>query len=58
MSKYGETKEKIRQQAIEYQEDFEKQDYCWSDLHIYQQYFEDKARKYGLVKEFRENGIC
>lgn len=57
MNKYQENKEKVRQKAIEWQADFEKQDYCWGECHIYQQYFEDKARRYGLIKEFRENGI-
>lgn len=57
MKKYQENKEKARQQAIEWQKDFENQNYCWGDLIIYQQYFEDKARKYGLLKEFKENGI-
>ena len=57
MSKYREMQEKTRQEAIEWQLDFEKQDYCWGELQVYQQYFENKARKYGLVKEFRENGI-
>ena len=53
MNKYQENKEKIRQEAIEWQLDFEKQDYCWGDLHIYHQYFEEKARRYGLLKEFK-----
>lgn len=57
MNKYQKYKEKTRQEAIEWQLDFEKQDYCWGDLHIYQQYFENKAKRYGLVKEFRENCI-
>ena len=57
MNKYQKYKEKTRQEAIEWQLDFEKQDYCWGDLHIYHQHFEDKARRYGLVKEFKENGI-
>lgn len=57
MNKYQENKEKVRQEAIEWQLDFEKQDYCWGDLHIYQQYFEEKAKRYGLVKEFKENCI-
>ena len=57
MNKYKELKEKTRQEAIEWQKDFEEQDYCWGDLHIYQQYFENKAKKYGLIREFRENGI-
>lgn len=58
MSNYIKNKEKIRQQAIEWQHDFEEQDYCWADLIIYQQYFEEQGKKYGLLKEFRENGIC
>lgn len=57
MNKYQERKEKIRQQAIEWQQDFENQDYCWGDLLIYHDYFEDLAKKYGLLKEFRGNGI-
>lgn len=57
MNKYQKGKEKARQQAIEWQKDFENQDYCWGDLIIYRQYFEDLGKKYGLLKEFRENGI-
>ena len=57
MNKYQKYKEKARQEAIEWQRDFEAQDYCWGDLIIYQQYFEEKAKKYGLVKEFKENCI-
>ncbi len=58
MNNYIKNKEKIRHQAIEWQHDFEEQDYCWGDLIIYQQYFEEQGKKYGLLKEFRENGIC
>ena len=57
MNKYKKYKEQTRQQAIEWQRDFENQDYCWGDLTIYHQYFEEKAKKYGLLKEFKENGI-
>ena len=57
MKTYAEKKEEIRQRAIEWQQDFEKQGYCWGDLIIYQEYFEDLGRRYGLLKEFRENGI-
>lgn len=57
MNKYKEMKEKTRQEAIDFQTDFENQDYCWGDLTIYHAYFEEKAKKYGLVKEFKENGI-
>jgi hypothetical protein len=58
INNYQKRKEETRQQAIEWQQDFEKQGYCWGDLIIYQQYFEDLGKKYGLLKEFHENGIC
>lgn len=57
MKSYKERKEEIRQQAIEWQQDFENQGYCWGDLIIYQQYFEELGKRYGLLKEFKENGI-
>ena len=60
MSNYQKMKEKVRQEAIEWQ--------CWqsnlsvlltySELATWAHYFEQKTRKYGLLTEFRENGIC
>ena len=57
MSKYQENKEKARQKAIEWQRDFDNHNYSWGELAYYSDYFERLAKRYGLVGEFRENGI-
>lgn len=54
---YYETKEKIRNQAIDFQHEFNQRSYFWSELALIQDYFEVQGRRYGLLKEFRENGI-
>lgn len=57
MNKYKELKEKARQEAIEWQQKCGDIDYSYGELAEFQQYFENKAKKYGLIREFRENGI-
>ena len=57
MNKYLENKEKARQKAIEWQNNFENNNYSYYDLMIWQNYFEELGRKYGLLEEFKENGI-
>lgn len=57
MSKYQIEKEKARDKAIEWQHDFNNHNYSYLDLARYGEYFRKLAKRYGLVKEFRENGI-
>jgi len=57
MTKYQIKKEKARQEAIGWQLDFNNHNYSWEELSYYGEYFERLAKRYGLVKEFRENGI-
>lgn len=57
MTKYQLEKEKARQEAIDWQNDFENHNYSWHELWLQQIRFEKLARKFGLRKEFRENGI-
>lgn len=57
MTKYQIEKEKARQEAIEWQNDFDSHNYSWSELAFFGEYFSRLAKRYGLVKEFRENGI-
>lgn len=57
MTQYEINKEKARQEAIQWQQDFDKHSYTWNELHIQQLRLEKLARQYGLRKEFRENGI-
>lgn len=57
MTKYQVEKERVREKAIEWQLDFENHNYCWSEITYWQDYFEKLGKRYGLLKEFRENGI-
>lgn len=54
---YIEHKEALREIAITWQADFEKFNYSYSELANWQGFFEKYGKQYGLLKEFRENGI-
>lgn len=58
MSTYQEKKKKAREKAIEWQERFGEQSISYEELAIAQFVFEQLGRRYGLLTEFRENGIC
>ena len=57
MNKYQAEKEKARDEAIYWQLNFNDYDYDYLELAECQNYFTRKAKRYGLVKEFKENGI-
>lgn len=54
---YKKCKEKARQEAIEWQLNLDLNDFSTMDFVIYNNYFYRLAKRYGLIKEFRENGI-
>ena len=54
---YRELKNKARQEAVEWQYDFANHDYYQSELAEFEKYFTKLAKRYGLTKEFKENGI-
>ena len=58
MNKYQIGKENARQEAIDWQLDFCNHNYSYGELAYYGEYFTRLAKRYGLIKEFRENGIC
>lgn len=58
MSTYQEKKKKPREKAIEWQERLVEQSISYGELVIAQSVFEQLGRRYGLLTEFRENGIC
>lgn len=58
MKKYYEKQEEIRQQAIEWQLDFGNHNYSWLEVSEWGAYFYKLGKRYGLLKEFKENGIC
>ena len=58
MNNYRQRQSQAREKAIEWQCDFSNSSYSYLELVEYQNYFEKLGRRYGLLKEFRENGIC
>ena len=58
MTKYQKRKECIRAEAIDWQREIEEANYSYGELLETTNYFEKAGRKYGLLTEFRENGIC
>ncbi len=57
LNKYRKAKEKARQKAIKWQEDFCEKVYTYELLAREQAELERIAKRYGLIKEFRENAI-
>lgn len=57
MNAYQKAKERARDKAIEWQMDFDNHNYSYGELAYWGDYFMKLANRYGLVKEFRENGI-
>ena len=57
MNRYQKGKEKTRNEVVDWQADFAGHAYSYGELAYFSDYFEAKARRYGLVKEFKENRI-
>ena len=55
---YEDKKEALREFAIEWQHGFGDVSYSWGDLSDWQDFFTEYGKKYGLLREFRENAIC
>ncbi len=52
---YQERQEQIREEAITYT--YSDEAYSYGELADIQEYFRKMARRYGLTREFAENGI-
>lgn len=57
MNAYQKKKAAARQKAIDWQHSFADHDYSYGELAVAGHEFEKLGRRYGLIKEFRENGI-
>ena len=55
---YENCKAILRDFAIEWQNRFDKMTYFQSDLINWGGFFETYGKRFGLLREFRENGIC
>ena len=54
---YATRKEKARQEAIDWQDWISENSVSYEGLAIATNYFEKLGRRYGLLREFRENAI-
>ena len=57
MSNYEKRKANAREKAIFWQGFFADVSMSWGELAFWQDYFYKLAKRYGLLKEFRENAI-
>lgn len=57
MNKYKKEKERARQMAINWQYDTAQKTMSYNELMEAAEHFEKLAKRYGLLKEFKENGI-
>lgn len=57
MNKYQRAKKSARDKAVEWQMNFCDQNYSYGELAYWGDYFKGLAKRYELVREFRENGI-
>ena len=57
MNTYQRRKDAARAQAIQWQADFPDRFIPWAAIAAEQRHFEQLARRYGLLREFRENAI-
>lgn len=55
---YATKKAVARQEAIDWQNDLFRDSRSYEDMQEAAEYFEKLGKRYGLLKEFRENGIC
>lgn len=57
MNSYQRGKNAARAQAIQWQADFPDRSIPWTAIASEQRHLEQLARRYGLIREFRENAI-
>lgn len=57
MSRYTQLKLRAREEAIAWQSEFSEHSYSYSELEAFADHFETQGKRYGLLTEFRENGV-
>lgn len=57
MKTYAEKKEQARNKAVEWQKSLDAHSYSYGEMAYFLGYFERLGKRYGLLEEFRENGI-
>jgi hypothetical protein len=54
---YNKQKDIVRNMAIDWQSNFAEHNYSYGEIAYFQEIFERLGRRYGLLREFKENGI-
>lgn len=54
---YGERKESVREVAVLFSNEFHNMPMTWGELAFMNAWFSAMGKRYGLLTEFRENGI-
>lgn len=54
---YKEQKQKARELAQTWQFNFANNNYSWEEIGEFTNFFTKLGKRYGLLKEFRENGV-
>ena len=57
MNIYQREKQRARNKAVEWQNTFSEHSYSCGELAYWGDYFNRLGKRYGLTREFRENGI-
>ena len=57
MKKKKKRKASAREKAIDWQNDFANHNYSYGELAHFGNFFAKLAKRFGLTREFRENGI-
>lgn len=57
MTDYQKRKAAAREKAIDWQNDFPNHNYSYGELAEFGEKFSKLAKRYGLTREFKENGI-
>ena len=52
-----ETLKGFAKEAIDWQLDFDNHNYSWGDMVYFSEHFTKLGKRYGLLREFKENGI-
>ncbi len=55
---YEKRKAEVREEAIKWQADFGEHNYSYGELVYFEDYFRRLGKRYGLLREFKENAIC
>lgn len=55
---YQERKNHVQELAIEWSHDWHEEELSYGEIDRIRNFFEKQGKRYGLLKEFRENCIC